>query len=333
MLTNTTRHQDSAISDQPEMKITGVAPWFGAKRSMARLIASELGPHVQYFEPFCGSMAVLFGKEPTRHETVNDLHGDLINLAQVLQEAESAERLYDRLNRTLVCEVLLEQAGITIENVPLEDVGSGMSARTDRAYWFFLACWLCRNGTAGTQRQDYQIAVRWTKNGGSPAVRFRSVIDSIPAWHQRLQNVVILCRDAFDILPRFEDAEGTAIYVDPPYPRETRGNHDLNGCGRYLHEFSQPDPQLFSRSPDGGKRAMQEHDDWTRLATILRKFTKARIVVSSYECEKVRALFDGWTFVQHQTNKQLHQQNGRGNRRQAVTELLICNGPSLTAAP
>ena len=68
-----------AAEDIP--KIGAIAPWFGSKRSMAPIIVSELGPHSAYWEPFCGSMAVLMAKPPCIMETVNDLHADLINLA------------------------------------------------------------------------------------------------------------------------------------------------------------------------------------------------------------------------------------------------------------
>jgi len=49
-------------------KIKAIAPWFGGKRTMASTIIQELGPHSQYFEPFCGSMAVLFAKPPAQKE-------------------------------------------------------------------------------------------------------------------------------------------------------------------------------------------------------------------------------------------------------------------------
>lgn len=46
-----------------EMKIRAIAPWFGGKRTLAEEIVRELGKHTQYFEPFCGSAAVLFAKD------------------------------------------------------------------------------------------------------------------------------------------------------------------------------------------------------------------------------------------------------------------------------
>lgn len=296
-----------------DMKVKAIAPWFGGKRTMAPEIVKELGKHTQYFEPFCGSMAVLFAKEPSQKETVNDLHGDLINLARILQDEDHSEWLYERLERTLFSEGLLEEAKAYFASQPSEPA----SISRDRAYWYFLASWMGRNGTAGTERIDYQIAVRWTKGGGSPTVRWQNAIDSLPAWHLRLRNVVILKRDAFKIIDRFEDCEATAIYADPPYSDETRSKGAIkNGRGgKYKHEFNH-DSGLFGA------------DDHARLAEILKAYKRARIVVSYYDSPRIRELYDGWTFVEHTRQKHLHAQNGRGARPKEAPEVLIINGKS-----
>lgn len=303
-------------------KVKAIAPWFGGKRTMAPEIIEELGPHGQYFEPFCGSMAVLFAKPQSQKETVNDLHGDLINLAKVLQDLPAAEELYERLGRTLFCEDLLDTSRKLLEQ-PVEQLPEVMgSARVDRAYWYFLASWMGRNGTAGTARVDYQIAVRWTKGGGSPTVRWKHAVESIPWWHERLRNVVILQRDAFAILDRFEDVSATAIYADPPYHAGTRsgfGGTNKNGAGgKYLHEFSHDNSLL--------------EDCHTRLAGMLRAYRHARIVVSYYDHPRIRELYDGWTFIDKTRQKHLHAQNGHGARPKDAPEVLVINGPSYAVA-
>lgn len=379
------------MAETAEMKVKALAPWFGGKRTMAPTIVQELGKHTQYFEPFCGSMAVLFAKDPVQKETVNDLHQDLINLARVLADPKLAKDLYDRLSRGLFSEDLLETARSRLQEAravrPSKEAKSGQcwycgeparevwgggetpalfcrkcaafgrasirlralgcAAEADeldeaygietrpsfsnwtfpsddgeecapsvtRAFWYFLASWMGRNGTAGTARVDYQIAVRWTKNGGSPTVRWRNAVESIPEWHRRLQGVVILRRDAFRIIDRFEDVKETAIYVDPPYAGETRGKIKDGRSGVYLHEFNH-EPSLL------------ESDQHAKLAEILRRYRKARVVVSYYDCPRIRELYDGWTFVEHTRQKHLHAQNGRGARPKEAPEVLIINGPS-----
>ncbi|MBN2560272.1 MAG: DNA adenine methylase [Phycisphaerae bacterium] len=311
------------------MRIRAIAPWFGGKRTLAPRIVAELGPHAQYFEPFCGSMAVLFAKEPSKHETVNDLHGDLVNLARVLQDPLAAPMLYGRLQRTLFTEDLLDQAKDAMgRKIDLEDGITGEAF--DRAYWYFVQSWVMRNGVAGTviggpRGAGYSMAVRWTPGGGSPTIRFRGAIESIPDWHERLRNVVILRRDAFEILDRFQDSDGTAVYVDPPYPSETRsGFNGSGGRSRYLHDFEIEPDALFD---DGEDKPRHTHE---HLAELLRSYKRARIVVSSYDCPRIRELYEGWTAVECAVNKLLHQQNGRGNRKQVAPEIMLINGESYT---
>ena len=45
--------------------IRSIAPWYGAKRTIASWIVEELGSHGAYWEPFCGSMAVLLINGPS----------------------------------------------------------------------------------------------------------------------------------------------------------------------------------------------------------------------------------------------------------------------------
>src|SRR3954464_10186721 len=94
-------------TESEEMKVTAIAPWFGSKRTMAPIIVEELGSHRAYFEPFCGGMSVLLNKPIVGHETVNDLHRDLINLARVIQDGTLGPKLYRRLRRVVLHEELL----------------------------------------------------------------------------------------------------------------------------------------------------------------------------------------------------------------------------------
>lgn len=317
-----------------EMIIRALAPWFGGKRTLAKDIVVQLGKHSQYFEPFCGSMAVFFAKDPCQKETLNDLHGDLINLALVIQSETLAYRLYERSFRTLFCETILKDAQqILIQDFDFQE--REPEKMLERAYWYFVACWMGRNGTAGTKRVDYQLALRWTKNGGSPTVRWDNVVKSIPAWHQRIKRAVITNRDAFGILTRFEDCKETAIYVDSPYHTGSRTGHDKHGNSAYLHEFDHGQDHSFVAGmfPDVCSKCgkpIEEHTcDHKRLADLLNQYKHARIVVSHYDHPRIRELYEGWNFIEKTMSKQLHAANGRGARKQVAPEVLIVNGPVL----
>ena len=52
--------------------------------------------HKTYLEPYFGSGAILFTKQPSAIETVNDLNDDVVNLFQVIQQEPEvlAEKIF-----------------------------------------------------------------------------------------------------------------------------------------------------------------------------------------------------------------------------------------------
>jgi len=91
-----------------EPKIKALAPWFGGKRTLAPTIVEELGKHASFWDVTGGGFSILFAKDRSSHKTVNDLHGDLINMARVVA-SDDAPALYERLQRTLHCDALVEE--------------------------------------------------------------------------------------------------------------------------------------------------------------------------------------------------------------------------------
>lgn len=271
-----------------DMKIKALAPWFGAKRNLAPRIVELLGKHSVYWEPFCGSMAVLLVKPRCHAETVNDLHEDLFNLATVLADRALRLELYRRVRSVLVCEQFIDQAR-TILQEPLEK-------GVDRAFWYFINSWIGRNGSAGTKVYNQHFARRFTARGGNPARRFVSTVESIPAWGRRLKTVTILNMDAFELLDRVEDARGTAIYVDPPYLKKT---------SYYIHDFAP--------------------EDHNRLAELLNRFKKARVVVSYYKDPRLDELYPDWWREEIEVAKALAHQGARGKNKTKAIEVLLVN--------
>jgi DNA adenine methylase len=275
------------------MTIRAIAPWFGGKRTIAPTIVRELGKHSAYWEPFCGSLAVLLDKPESSHETVNDLHADLINLARVIADERLYADLQSRLSRVLFDEHRRDES---ISALPKA------TDQVDRAFHYFIINWFGRNGFSGTVgNEKSSFAVRWTPGGGHGGQRFASAADSIPAWHERLRRVTILNRNAFEVISKIDDHERVAIYCDPPY---------LEKNGRYEHDFSS--------------------GDHARLAELLARFQKARVVVSYYQHPQLEILYkrDRWTHRDCTISKGLHNAGKRGQTGTAAPEVLILNGPS-----
>lgn len=284
-----------------DMKITSLLPYYGSKRTLAPVIAELMGEHRVYWEPFCGSMAVLFAKPQCTMETVNDMYGDLINLAKVVQDPELGEQLYDKLSRTLCAERFFEEAKQMWSDAEQPYVAPDI----DRAYNFFVASWMGINGVSGLERCNYQFAVRWCRGGGHGAVRWRNTILSIPAWHRRLQNVLIINRDAFDIIDTIKDEPGTVIYCDPPY---------FEKSNKYIHDFE--DESLFSLSGH------------QRLAKMLNRFKLAKVIVSYYEHPDLAKLYAGWEDIVIEKSRQSMRNATRGLKKKPAhnkREVLLIN--------
>lgn len=289
------------------MKITAIAPWFGGKRSLAHRIVAEFGPHRAYWEPFCGSMAVLLAKPEVSQETVNDLHGDLINLARVIRHERWGPWLYRQLRRFLAHEESYRSAAAVMKEdrnwfVP-EDDSSPCLGSAVRARDFFVSSWLGRNGVIGTKGWNNNFCVRYTSDGGIQGTRFAAAVDSIPAWRRRMREVTILRRNGLDLIDRIEDKAGTVVYCDPPY---------LVKGAEYQHDF--------------------EAEDHQRLAGLLRRFSKTRVVVSYYAHPLLESLYPGWTVVDCEVSKSLVAQGRRGkDNKVKAPEVLLINGNAYTS--
>lgn len=284
----------------PPETLRAVVPWFGAKRRLAPEIVAELGDHQAYWEPFCGSLAVVLAKQPCPMETVGDLHGDLCNLLWTVQDPTLGPKLYRRLRRVPMTEALFDEAADRLDDDPvLADCPD-----LQRAIDYFLVSWQGRNGTIGTTSSNTSFSARYTRNGGHAGQRWTMAVRSIPQWRRRLRHLTILHRDAFDTLDRIEDQAGTVIYCDPPY---------LVKGARYAIDF--------------------EPDDHRRLAEKLSRFKHARVVVSYYDEPQLDELYPRWTKRLFDVSKSLAHTDHRGHATNRASESLLINGPSFVQSP
>lgn len=199
--------------------------WFGSKARLARQIIAHFPEHRTYCEPFGGSAAVLFAKDPVGVEVYNDLDGDLVNLFRVLRTPSLYAELEQAVGLTLYARAEFELAKEATED-PVE-----------RARRFFVR----QRQSHGGLGQQWSYCLDDTVQGISSAVRrWQSGIEHLPAVHQRLRSVQIEQGDWRAVMRRYDRPE-TLFYLDPPYIPETRVN------GRYEHELSADDHHQFVR--------------------------------------------------------------------------------------
>lgn len=189
--------------------------WPGAKWLLANWIAEQLPVHTQYLEPYCGSAAVFFHKEPAEHEMLNDLNGDIVNLFRVVRS--NSLDLIEQINLTPWSR---EEYNASYETAESE---------IEQARRFLVRCWQAHgtrlNGKTGWRH-------RGPSSGGATTSLWKQLPDRLTATIDRLKDAEIECMPALDIIAAYPDA---LLYVDPPYELSTRQGK------MYSHELTTKD--------------------------------------------------------------------------------------------
>lgn len=192
--------------------LTQPLKWHGGKGAfngkLAKWIISLIPPHTHYVEPYFGGGAVLLNKDPEGvSEVINDCDGNLMNFWQVL--ATTPDRMLRALWGTPFSEVAFDNA--------VKDLADADAVR--RATAFFIRC---RQSRQGLQKDFATLSRNRTRGGMNEQVSaWLSAIEGLPDVHARLKRVVVLCRDAIDVIMQ-QDGPQTCYYLDPPYRHETR---------------------------------------------------------------------------------------------------------------
>lgn len=196
--------------------------YVGSKWNMASWIVSQMPDHNVYLESHFGSGAVLFNKQPSKIETVNDTDGNIVNLFKVIREQPG------------------ELAG-TIGLTPYSrdeyyrsfELLEGELSELERARVFLVRCWMARGGKTSDRtgwRHNIDVAT----------------VNAIPDWNalpktileatSRLKQVQLENQDATKLIERYNKTD-CLIYADPPYLLNTRTKrHYANEMTSEQHE-------------------------------------------------------------------------------------------------
>ena len=220
-------------------KITRPVKWWGGKSYLAPKIIDLMIRHLHYVEPFGGSLAVLLNKDPfdPRHqwgeksyehgisEVVNDIYRPLQNFWDVLKHESTFEKFQRIAEATLFSEIEFQRAEHYAFPTQCLDVEAAVA--------FFVRC---RQSRAGSFEDFAPLSRNRTRRRmNEQASAWLSAVDGLSNVHARLKRVVILCRDALDVI-RQQDGPKTLFYLDPPYLYSTRAS-----TGNYAHEMEEAD--------------------------------------------------------------------------------------------
>ncbi|MFI6819745.1 DNA adenine methylase [Micromonospora sp. NPDC050187] len=230
-------------------------PYYGGKITTGPAIAALLPEHHHYVEPYGGSLAVLLAKPPSRHETVNDLDGDLMTWWRVLRDQPE--------DLARVC--ALTPHGRAEYAAAYEPASTDLERA--RRVWVQLS-----QSRAGQRtRTGWRHFVNPLGSSVGMPRYLAGYVDRIGPSAERLRDVSLECMPALDLIAKYGADERCLLYVDPPY----LGSARQAGGGGYVYEM----------------KAEADHRD---LAAALHT-CRAAVVLSGYASDLYdRELYAGW---------------------------------------
>ena len=182
----------------------------GGKFYLSNWIVDNLPKNYQemtYLEPYCGAASVLFNKEKSHEEGINDIDQGMVHILSALRD-ESNEFI-GRLKRTKYTENTFKRA--------LKKVAKGLDDYLDHAVSEFIVRRMSRGGL--------KKAFAWSsrKRGGKPGDvnAWETIIKQLPLLAKKIQGVYIFNKPATQVIKAFND-KNTVVYCDPPYLDATR---------------------------------------------------------------------------------------------------------------
>ena len=177
--------------------MVGPLSYIGGKNRLAKRIIEIFPKHTTYVEAFAGGAQVLFHKEPSAVEVLNDLDGEIVNFFRVCQFHH--EELIRYLRFALVSRKSFDLQKAT-NSATLTDI--------QRAARYL---YLLKNSFASLVRHpNYHWHVVQP-----PGFNLDKLPQLLENTHKRLERVQIECLPYEEILKRF-DRPATLFYLDPP---------------------------------------------------------------------------------------------------------------------
>ncbi|MBA7534306.1 DNA ligase [subsurface metagenome] len=180
----------------------GVKPAFGSpggKKFLARTIVSYIPEHKTYVEPFIGGGAVLFAKEPSESEVINDLD----------KEIAFAYRFIKRITDEDISKLKKRKQTFSRnwfyrlkDSKPISNIERFYKFIYLRSYSF---------GQTGTSTVSSEEKI------GTSTLEHK--LNRYPKVKDRLKGVKIENKDFRKVLKNY-DSEDTFFYLDPPYPEQ-----------------------------------------------------------------------------------------------------------------
>lgn len=235
--------------------------YYGGKWKSAGEIIKHFPPHHVYVEPFGGAASVLIRKPQSPVEVYNDLNDEIVNLFEVLRDPVLNAELRELLTLTPYSRTEFHRC------YELSEDKVEQARRTISLYSMSFNASKVANRAANTFRTNSTGHHRLPQS-------FQEHNHHLEEYINRLRSIIIENRDYKKVCIS-HDSPRTLIYLDPPYPINTRTDKLSN----YKHEML----------------TMEEHFELFKFADSL----KSMVVISSYDSPEYREWYSSknWQMI------------------------------------
>lgn len=171
----------------------------GGKCRLSKKIVEMLPEHVCYCEPFAGGAWVLFRKQESKVEVINDLNREIITFYRCIQH--HLEEFIRYFKWVLVARDEFER---------LKRVDPDTLTDIQRAARFYYLQQSCFGGRMDDNPAFGYAAVR------GPKLNLLRIEEQLSTAHLRLARTYIECLPYHEVIRRY-DKPSTLFYIDPPY--------------------------------------------------------------------------------------------------------------------
>jgi len=192
-------------------KITIKTPitYYGGKQTMLKHILPLVPEHRVYTEAFAGGAALLFAKEPSKVEVINDLNGELINFYRVCKL--DFEALKREIETSIHARELHGHSNYIYKHPTFFS-----PVQRAWAVWYNL-----RTSFSGQMCSGFSF----NRGKNTKAISLQNSKSTFcDRLKERIEHITIECDDALKVIKRF-DCEEAFHFIDPPYIYSDMGHY------------------------------------------------------------------------------------------------------------
>ncbi len=182
------------LTEETEKGVRQAFGSYGGKRLLAHKIASCIPYHKIYVEPFAGGAAVLYAKELSPQEVLNDRDGEIAFMYRFIRDHTQEDRS------------ALQKRDWTIRK-DIHERLKNLKPENDRDR-FYKNYYLTRSSYGKMRGKSFNPANEGVR------IDFPSTVERA---QERLKKVTVHNKDYRKVLKKYDDPE-TFFYIDPPYP-------------------------------------------------------------------------------------------------------------------